>query len=361
MKAASTYLGGVWVEQVAGQYLTHTRDSFLREQAEQQTNWHQCLQRMHNLTGPALGDVGRDSGAAVVELIRDLVTEYETLHGLQATMQRLTMIADLVAGAGAQHWGMKLRELQAAKLEQQAQPDQQQQQQPVLTYRQQQELWRSAYRAAPRELKNDLEVSFVEQAEMVFTTLSSSARDILGRLARPFELVLIDEAAQAAEVAALQPLVYGAQAVVMVGDPQQLPATIFSAAAKQLALERSLFERLAAGGCPVNLLRVQYRMHPAIRRFPSQYFYHNSLVDAPSGQERVGRGKSVENELEARMAVALYGELRRLGEAAAQKAAALAAEPPSKLQGNTAGSALVASTAHATALPPAAHACLAAV
>jgi superfamily I DNA and/or RNA helicase len=33
--------------------------------------------------------------------------------------------------------------------------------------------------------------------------------------------------------------------VVMVGDPQQLPATIFSQAAKQLALERSLFERLA--------------------------------------------------------------------------------------------------------------------
>lgn len=34
--------------------------------------------------------------------------------------------------------------------------------------------------------------------------------------------------------------------VVMVGDPQQLPATIFSQAAKQLALERSLFERLSA-------------------------------------------------------------------------------------------------------------------
>jgi superfamily I DNA and/or RNA helicase len=31
----------------------------------------------------------------------------------------------------------------------------------------------------------------------------------------------------------------------MVGDPQQLPATIFSVAAKQLALERSLFERLS--------------------------------------------------------------------------------------------------------------------
>jgi hypothetical protein len=36
--------------------------------------------------------------------------------------------------------------------------------------------------------------------------------------------------------------------VVMVGDPQQLPATIFSQAGKQLALERSLFERLDVVG-----------------------------------------------------------------------------------------------------------------
>jgi hypothetical protein len=49
------------------------------------------------------------------------------------------------------------------------------------------------------------------QAEMVFTTLSSSARDVFSKLVRPFELVLIDEAAQAAEIAALQPLVYGAK------------------------------------------------------------------------------------------------------------------------------------------------------
>jgi hypothetical protein len=34
--------------------------------------------------------------------------------------------------------------------------------------------------------------------------------------------VLIDEAAQAAEVAGLQPLVYGASNVVLVGDPQQV-------------------------------------------------------------------------------------------------------------------------------------------
>lgn len=52
----------------------------------------------------------------------------------------------------------------------------------------------------------------------------------------------------------------------MVGDPQQLPATILSALAKEVAMERSLFERLQKQGCPVKMLSVQYRMHPAIRQ-----------------------------------------------------------------------------------------------
>lgn len=69
-------------------------------------------------------------------------------------------------------------------------------------------------------------------------------------LAAPLQ-VLIDEAAQASEVAALQPLVYGAAAAVLVGDPQQLPATLFSAGAREVQMERSLFERLGAAGCPV--------------------------------------------------------------------------------------------------------------
>lgn len=83
----------------------------------------------------------------------------------------------------------------------------------------------------------------------------------------------------------------------MVGDPQQLPATLFSQAAKQLALERSLFERLAEvrnntilpcavsrtfkqaslktykqqnsaedTNCAVRMLSMQYGMHPAVHR-----------------------------------------------------------------------------------------------
>lgn len=66
---------------------------------------------------------------------------------------------------------------------------------------------------------------------------------------------------------------------VLVGDPQQLPATVKSQRGKELQLERSLFERLQKGGCPVKVLSVQYRMHPEIRMFPSSYFYGGRLED----------------------------------------------------------------------------------
>lgn len=68
--------------------------------------------------------------------------------------------------------------------------------------------------------------------------------------------------------------------VVLVGDPQQLPATVLSQRGKDLLFERSLFERLQTAGCPVHMLQVQYRMHPHIREFPSKHFYENQLLDA---------------------------------------------------------------------------------
>lgn len=88
-----------------------------------------------------------------------------------------------------------------------------------------------------REAREALEASFMDEAEMVFTTLSSASRHAFSKVKRAFDLVLIDEAAQAAEVAALQPLVYGCCHAVLVGDPQQLPATLFS---PQVRLQRGL-------------------------------------------------------------------------------------------------------------------------
>ena len=59
------------------------------------------------------------------------------------------------------------------------------------------------------QVRENLELSFVQEAEMVFTTLSSTGRKIFSRLQNAFENVLVDEAAQASEIAVLQPLTLG--------------------------------------------------------------------------------------------------------------------------------------------------------
>ncbi len=59
-------------------------------------------------------------------------------------------------------------------------------------------------------MRDSLEVSLVAEAEMVFTTLSSTGRKVFERgTCGRFHTVLIDEAAQSSEIAALQPLTFG--------------------------------------------------------------------------------------------------------------------------------------------------------
>jgi len=55
----------------------------------------------------------------------------------------------------------------------------------------------------------------------------------------------------------------------MVGDHKQLAATTFSENARETNYSRSLFERLMLNGFSKTMLTEQYRMHPDIRRFPS--------------------------------------------------------------------------------------------
>lgn len=61
--------------------------------------------------------------------------------------------------------------------------------------------------------------------------------------------------------------------VYLVGDPIQLPATVISKRAVSYGYDVSLFKRLQQAGYPVQVLDTQYRMHPAICRFPSNQFY----------------------------------------------------------------------------------------
>ncbi|CAN0438690.1 unnamed protein product, partial [Ectocarpus sp. 12 AP-2014] len=92
-----------------------------------------------------------------------------------------------------------------------------------------------------------------------------------------FDAVVMDEAAQAVEPSSMIPLKYNPRAVIMVGDPAQLPATIFSKDAQRANYAQSLFLRLQRGGHPKTMLDTQYRMHPDIASFASTRFYSGLL------------------------------------------------------------------------------------
>ena len=102
-----------------------------------------------------------------------------------------------------------------------------------------------------------------------------------------FETVIIDEASQCIELAALIPLQMGCCRLILVGDHKQLPATVFSKVAESHLYNRSLFERLHHSGYPMCVLKRQMRMHPAIAQFPSDLFYGGEIENAPNILELV--------------------------------------------------------------------------
>lgn len=57
-------------------------------------------------------------------------------------------------------------------------------------------------------------------------------------------MVIVDEAAQCVEPDVLVPLQYGCTKLILVGDPQQLQATIFSKRAADLGLNLPMFARM---------------------------------------------------------------------------------------------------------------------
>lgn len=117
-------------------------------------------------------------------------------------------------------------------------------------------------------------------------TAGSTNRSVQGYSGRAddsftgFDAVIIDEAAQAVEPSALIPFKFNPRTVVLVGDPAQLPATLRSAEVERAGYGQSLFERLQRAGHPMQMLELQYRMHPDICEFASRRFYSGRLANA---------------------------------------------------------------------------------
>ncbi|KAG3192601.1 hypothetical protein PC128_g10464 [Phytophthora cactorum] len=129
--------------------------------------------------------------------------------------------------------------------------------------------------------------TILSKASIIACTLSKAGSGDFSELKHGFDALIIDEAAQAVELSTLVPIRERVARVVLVGDPKQLPATVKSVVAAKARYDRSLFERIAESGVAPSMLRVQYRMHPFLRDFPSKRFYGGMLTDGPSVMERV--------------------------------------------------------------------------
>ncbi|KAL7104158.1 hypothetical protein ACP275_08G226700 [Erythranthe tilingii] len=114
---------------------------------------------------------------------------------------------------------------------------------------------------------------------LIFCTVSTSAKLHTEEMA-PFEMVIIDEAAQLKECESSIPLqLPGLRHAVLVGDEKQLPAMVTSKICERAGFGRSLFERLGLLGHKKHLLNIQYRMHPSISLFPNNEFYRKQISD----------------------------------------------------------------------------------
>ncbi|XP_076960265.1 putative helicase MAGATAMA 3 [Bidens hawaiensis] len=137
--------------------------------------------------------------------------------------------------------------------------------------------------------RDTIRASIMDESAIVFSTLSFSGSSLFTKLNRNFDIVVIDEAAQAVEPATLVPLASGCKQVFLVGDPVQLPATVISPIAEKYGYSMSLFKRFQKAGYPVQMLKTQYRMHPEIRSFPSKEFYDGELEDGSDVKDRTKR------------------------------------------------------------------------
>jgi superfamily I DNA and/or RNA helicase len=131
----------------------------------------------------------------------------------------------------------------------------------------------------------DLSQELVESADILFCTLSTAGNSIVSG-SREIDDLVVDEAAAATEAEIYIPFCLKPKRLLIVGDPKQLPPTIFSSRAKMLGLGLSLQERMMNGcGHKYTMLNIQYRMHPAISAFPSRKFYNGLIANGSNTKE----------------------------------------------------------------------------
>ncbi len=127
--------------------------------------------------------------------------------------------------------------------------------------------------------------NLIEKSDVIACTLVGSSHYVLR--GKRFKSVFIDEAAQSLEPACWIPLLK-AERVIFAGDHQQLPPTIKSLEAAKAGLAETLMEKcIRRQSTTASMLQTQYRMHEAIMRFSSDYFYEGKLIADDSVKDHV--------------------------------------------------------------------------
>ncbi|XP_074911563.1 putative helicase senataxin isoform X3 [Buteo buteo] len=152
-----------------------------------------------------------------------------------------------------------------------------------------------------RRHSQKVQADIILESDIICCTLSTSGGSLLESAflrqgLDPFSCVIVDEAGQSCEVETLIPLIHRCNKLVLVGDPRQLPPTVKSVKAQEYGYDQSLMARLhrhleeqvqknVLRSLPVVQLTVQYRMHPDICLFPSNYVYGRSLKTDKTTEE----------------------------------------------------------------------------
>ncbi|RKP19775.1 hypothetical protein ROZALSC1DRAFT_13565 [Rozella allomycis CSF55] len=131
-------------------------------------------------------------------------------------------------------------------------------------------------KTAEKEIRNAL----VKKTKIMFATLGFAHSHSFKNT--DFDICCVDEACQASEPETLPLLKDSLKRLVLIGDPNQLPAVINSKLSEQAGYGVSLFERLYKRNYPYVMLSTQYRMHPKISEFCSKNFYGGQLKDGPN-------------------------------------------------------------------------------
>lgn len=248
------------------------------------------------------GPPGTGKTTAVVELLRQAIARGERVLACAPSNVAVDNLGERLAAAGARvlrlgHPARVLPSVLAHTLDAQieASPDRKvsKELQREIDV-QQRRVARASARAARAEARAELRRlraelrqheaaitrALVATAQVVLATTTGAADALLAQ--RAFDLVVIDEAAQAVEAACWIPILRGRR-VVLAGDHLQLAPTIVSAAAAARGLAHTLFARLAQapfGRDITRMLTVQYRMHETIMRWSSEALYGGRLTAA---------------------------------------------------------------------------------